>query len=275
MNYLEVKFNYDPQTVLGEVLLAEVAEIPFESFVEEEGLLIAYIQKEDFDLDELQSLAFLVDHEISPIVQEIQQVNWNEEWEKNFDFVEISDQCVIKADFHELQKDYKYTIRINPKMSFGTGHHATTALMLGYMLELDFNNTAVLDMGTGTGVLAILAAMMGSKNILAIDNNVWAYENSVENVELNGFQQEIEVLEGEVDLIAEKSFDIILANINKNVIKAQLNDYHSALNSEGKILLSGILTSDLHEIKELASGVGFNFVKEDNKDKWSLLVLSK
>lgn len=275
MNYLEVSFTYNPEKVNGEILLAEVAEIPFESFVEDEGILIAYIQKEEFDESRLKEIEFLSNHEITPTVQEIQQVNWNEEWEKNFDLVEVSDNCVIIADFHKLEREYEYTIRINPKMSFGTGHHATTALVLGYMLNMDLNSKNILDMGTGTGILAILAAMMGANNILAIDNNIWAYENSIENVKLNGWENQIDVVEGEVELIEGKVFDSILANINKNVIKAQLANYYTALKPGGDLLLSGILTSDSKDIKERAIETGFNFVTEQQKDKWTLLVFCK
>ena len=275
MNYLEVSFTYNPEKVNGEILLAEVAEIPFESFVEDEGILIAYIQKEEFDESRLKEIEFLSNHEITPTVQEIQQVNWNEEWEKNFDLVEVSDNCVIIADFHKLEREYEYTIRINPKMSFGTGHHATTALVLGYMLNMDLKSKNILDMGTGTGILAILAAMMGANNILAIDNNIWAYENSIENVKLNGWENQIDVVEGEVELIEGKVFDSILANINKNMIKAQLANYYTALKPGGDILLSGILTSDSKDIKERAIETGFNFVTEQQKDKWTLLVFCK
>ncbi|MGB0390346.1 MAG: 50S ribosomal protein L11 methyltransferase [Salibacteraceae bacterium] len=275
MNYLEVKFAYNPEKVNGEILLAEVAEIPFESFVEEEGLLTAYVQVDEFDKSKLDEIEFLTDNEIIPGIQEIQQVNWNEEWEKNFDLVEVANNCVIIADFHKLDREYKYTIRINPKMSFGTGHHATTSLVLGHMLKMDFKSKTILDMGTGTGVLAILAAMMGATHTLAIDNNIWAYENSIENVRLNGWEKEIEVVEGEVDLIEGRIFDSVLANINKNVIKAQLANYYTALKPGGDLLLSGILTSDSEEIKERAIGTGFNFVTEQQKDKWTLLVFSK
>jgi ribosomal protein L11 methyltransferase len=274
MNYLEIIFNYSPDTITGEVLLAEVAELPFESFVEEEGILIAYIQEEDFSKEELDKLEVISKLSSSPSVKKIEQVNWNEEWEKNFDPVFVDDKCAIIADFHTLEKDFDYIIRINPKMSFGTGHHATTHLMVLEMMTLDFKDKEVLDMGTGTGVLAILASQQGANQILAIDNNVWAYENSIENVELNGCKN-IELVLGEVELIANKQFNVILANINKNVIKVQLESYVQALSNDGLLLISGVLIDDKEEIKSLAASVNLKLKNEQEKDKWSMLVFSK
>lgn len=275
MNYLEVKFNYNPDQIQGDILLAEVAEIPFESFVEDTGLLIGYILASDFNAEELNGLEILAKHNIIPQVKEIEQVNWNEEWEKNFDPVIVSDKCVIKADFHKLDKEYPLSIRINPKMSFGTGHHATTSLMMEAMLPIDFSNTVVLDMGTGTGVLAILAVLLGSNRVEAIDNNIWAYENSIENVELNNCQNHIEVLEGEVDLIKGKSYDYILANINKNVIKDQLAEYTATLKTGGSIFVSGVLADDSKDVEVLADKCGLQLIEKKIKDKWSLMVFTK
>lgn len=274
MNYLEFKFSFDPQKVNGEILLAELTEIPFESFVEEEGEVIGYIIKDKYHEGVLDSIVYLADNDISISSKEIQQVNWNEEWEKNFNPIEISDECVIRADFHQLEKSYKYDIRINPKMSFGTGHHETTSLMLAEMLNLNFIDSDVLDMGTGTGVLAVLAAMMGSKKILAIDNDEWAYKNAIENVALNNYSKEIEVLEGGVELIGTRSFNVVLANINKNILKAQIATYTSSLQPNGKLLLSGILIEDCDEIIDLAHKNGLKKIGKSQKNKWAMLAFS-
>ena len=163
MNYLEVKFTYNSTEVNGDILLAELTQIPFESFVENEVEIIGYILLDLWDKQALEELPYLQENQVEVTINEIEQVNWNEEWEKNFDPILISNDCVIRADFHNLEKTYKFDIRINPKMSFGTGHHETTSLVLTEMLNIDFVNTKVLDMGTGTGVLAILAAMKGAK----------------------------------------------------------------------------------------------------------------
>ena len=274
MNYLETKFKYKPEVVNGEILLAELVDIPFESFVEEEGLLVGYIIKDKYRKGVLDRVSVLLENDIKIEVKEIEQVNWNEEWEKNFDPTFISDQCVIRADFHKLDKPYKYDIRINPKMSFGTGHHETTSLMLGEMLNLNFQDSEVLDMGSGTGVLAILAAMMGSKEVIAIDNDEWAYNNAIENVELNNYSNEIEVIEGGIEKVGNLKYDIILANINKNIIKAQMAIYASSLKSNGKLLISGILLDDSEEIIDLGKINGLKHIEKSHKNKWAMLVFS-
>jgi len=274
MNYLEIKFKYKPEVVNGEILLAELVDIPFESFVEEEGLLVGYIIKDKYRKGVLDRVSVLLENDIKIEVKEIEQVNWNEEWEKNFDPTFISDQCVIRADFHKLDKPYKYDIRINPKMSFGTGHHETTSLMLGEMLNLNFQDSEVLDMGSGTGVLAILAAMMGSKEVIAIDNDEWAYNNAIENVELNNYSNEIEVIEGGIEKVGNLKYDIILANINKNIIKAQMAIYASSLKSNGKLLISGILLDDSEEIIDLGKINGLKHIEKSHKNKWAMLVFS-
>lgn len=274
MNYLEVTFTYDPQRVNGEVLLAELVDVPFESFVEEEGELQAFIQKSDWNKADLEALEFLKENPVSWNVKEIQQVNWNEEWEKNFDPIVVDEKCLVRATFHQVDKGYPYEILIDPKMSFGTGHHATTHLMISYMLDVDFAGKRVLDMGTGTGVLAILAEKLGCKTALAVDNNPWAFENSIENVRLNGCQH-IDVVQGESETITGKVFDILLANINKNVIKSEFTNYANTISNGGLLLFSGILTEDTKEVIDLAYNYGLKKEEFRTRDKWSLLVFSK
>lgn len=275
MNYLQVTFLYDPEKVNGEILLAHLTEVPFESFAEEEGELQAFILKEEWDENQLEAIDFLKENRLSFTVKEIEQVNWNEEWEKNFDPIVVSDQCIVRASFHREEGEYPFDILIDPKMSFGTGHHATTFLMLNYMLNVDFTDKEVLDMGTGTGVLAILAAMKGAKKVLAIDNNPWAFENSIENVNSNNCSENIAVLQGDGEAVEGQSFDIILANINKNVIKADFEKYVNALKANGTILFSGILTEDREDVVLLAEKFQLQKIQFETRDKWSLLVYSK
>lgn len=274
MNYLEVKFTYNSTEVNGDILLAELTQIPFESFVENEVEIIGYILLDLWDKQALEELPYLQENQVEVTINEIEQVNWNEEWEKNFDPILISNDCVIRADFHNLEKTYKFDIRINPKMSFGTGHHETTSLVLTEMLNIDFANTKVLDMGTGTGVLAILAAMKGAKNVLAIDNDEWAYKNSIENVELNHYLGKIDVVEGSIQSMGDNKFNVILANINKNIIKVQMESYASGLLPNARLLISGILVEDCDEIIGLASKCGLMKIEQKQKNKWSLLVFS-
>ena len=275
VNYLQVTFNYNPDKVNGEILLAHVAEVPFESFAEETGELQAFILKDEFDENELLNIDFLKENNIDYTVSEIEQVNWNEEWEKNFEPIFVEDKCVVRASFHNIEKKYDYDILIDPKMSFGTGHHATTYLMLSYMLHLDFEEKVVLDMGTGTGVLAILAALKGAKSALAIDNNPWAFENSIENVEANKCSDVVEVIQADASGIGAKTFEIILANINKNVIKDDFELYTNCLEPGGTVLFSGILTEDIGDVVALAEKAKLNKIHFGTRDKWSLLVFSK
>ena len=274
MNYLEVKFTYNSTEVNGDILLAELTQIPFESFVENEVEIIGYILLDLWDKKALEELLYLQENQVEVTINEIEQVNWNEEWEKNFDPILISNDCVIRADFHNLEKTYKFDIRINPKMSFGTGHHETTSLVLTEMLNIDFVDTKVLDMGTGTAILAILAAMKGAKNVLAIDNDEWAYKNSIENVELNHYLDKIDVVEGSIQSMGDKKFNVILANINKNIIKVQMESYASGLLPNARLLISGILVEDCDDIIALASQCGLMKIEQKQKNKWSLLVFS-
>jgi ribosomal protein L11 methyltransferase len=275
MNYLEVKFSYDPQKVDGEILLAEISDLPFESFVEEESELTAYVLKEDFKEAALKRLPFLIENSVEYSVREIEDINWNEEWEKNFDPVIVEDRCAIKATFHNLSEGYEYTILVDPKMSFGTGHHPTTYLIVKALLDVDLTNKKVLDMGAGTGILAIMAHLKGARNLIAIDNNPWAFENAGENISLNHMDGDIEVRIGGAEAIGNDKFDVILANINRNVIVSDLPDYVEAMNDGGQIYISGVMSLDAGEVHKKAESLGLKLVKEDHRDQWSMLIFSK
>ena len=266
--YLEYNFKVAPVQPASDILIAELGEVQFESFVETEDGVQAYIKKEDWYpniLDDLQILSnplFSIDYDYS----EIEQENWNATWESNFNPIQVGDQCVVRAPFHDKPK-VEYDIIIEPKMSFGTGHHETTHMMLQHLLDHDFNGKSVLDMGSGTGVLAILAAMKGAKDIDAIDIDNWCYLNAKENVERNkcGY---INVYEGTADLLVDQKYDIIIANINRNILLEDIPSYAKCLNKGGILFLSGFYKEDIPQISERCKDVGLKFEKNLEKNNW-------
>lgn len=275
MKYVEVEFTFDPTELDGEIVLAEISELAFESFTEETGKIIAYAQEEDFDINSLKDNQWLSQNAITYKINEISDVNWNEEWEKNFTPIEVSDKCIVRATFHKLEKQYEYDLLIDPKMSFGTGHHATTYLVLKNMFNFNFEDVQVLDMGTGTGVLAVLAVKLGAEHALAIDNNEWAFDNAEDNIKLNSCEGKITVQIGESELIENKTFDYILANINRNVILSDLPLYEKSLNKGGVILISGIMTHDVEHVLKKAKELGLILETLEEKDNWNLFVFKK
>ena len=266
--YIGYEFKVTPLQPAVEIIIAELGELGFESFVETETGVNAYIQKEFWNKDILNDVFILNSDEfsISFSFQEIEQVNWNTEWEKNFNPIVVDDQCAVRAPFHEPIK-VPFEIVIEPKMSFGTGHHATTHMMMQYILELDVQNKKTLDMGCGAGVLAILAEMNKAQPIDAIDIDSWCYINSVENIERNECVH-IQVFEGDAGLLAGKNYDLIIANINRNILINDMSVYASCLNTNGDLLLSGFYEEDLEIIKESCLSNGLEFVSNKIKDKW-------
>ncbi|MCM4151156.1 50S ribosomal protein L11 methyltransferase [Arenibacter sp. N53] len=266
--YIEYNFKVDPVQPASDILIAELGEVQFESFVETEVGVQAYIKKEDWNpniLDDLQILEnplFSIDYDFS----EIEQENWNATWESNFNPIQVGEQCIVRAPFHDKPK-VEYDIIIEPKMSFGTGHHETTHMMLEHILNHDFNGKYVLDMGSGTGVLAILAAMKGAKDIDAIDIDNWCYLNAQENVERNNCGH-INVFEGTADLLVDQKYDIIIANINRNILLEDIPAYVNCLNKGGIMFLSGFYVQDIPQITERCSEVGLKFEKNLEKNNW-------
>ena len=247
--YIGYDFIVSPLQPATEILIAELGYVGFDSFVESEKGVTAYIQKDKwnaFILDDINILSSK-EFEITFEFNEIEQTNWNEEWEKNFEPIVVDNQVTVRAPFHD-KPTTKYDLVIEPKMSFGTGHHETTYMMIQHILKNDFKNKSVLDMGCGTGVLAILAEKVGANELDAIDIDNWSYVNSLENVERNNCEK-VSVFEGDVKLLDGNNYDIIIANINRNILLADIPRYTKCLNKNGTLFLSGFYKEDIQMIE--------------------------
>ncbi|WP_431135692.1 50S ribosomal protein L11 methyltransferase [Psychroserpens mesophilus] len=273
--YLGYYFKVKPLQPAVEILIAELGYAGFESFVETEEGVTAYIQKDDWYEVILNDIQILNSDEfdISYAFEEIEQTNWNEEWEKNFNPITVDDVCTVRAPFHE-KPNTEYDIIIEPKMSFGTGHHETTHMMIQHILKNEFTGKSVLDMGCGTGVLAILAEMKGAKPIDAIDYDNWCYLNSLENVERNNTKH-ITVLEGDASLLAGKSYDIVIANINRNILLNDMKTYTDTLNANGILFLSGFYNDDIPIIEAECNKFGLKHVETLERNNWVALKFKK
>jgi len=273
--YIEFQFTVNPLQPASEILIAELSYAGFESFVENEEGLTAYVVSEEFDEEAFAGLHILQsdEFEITYTSQEIEKVNWNIEWEKNFNPIIIDDQCSVRAPFHE-KPETEFDIIIEPKMSFGTGHHATTHMMLQFILKNDWEGKTVLDMGCGTGVLAILAEMKGAKSVDAIDIDNWCYLNSMENVVRNNCEL-ISVYEGAAELLERKHYDMIIANINRNILLEDISKYSECLNPGGKLFLSGFYIEDISTIEEECNLNGLKIEDELEQENWAALSFIK
>jgi len=269
--YIGYYFKVEPLQLGVEILIAELGFAGFESFVETEEGVTAYIQKEEWQATILDAVQILSseEFEISFSHEEIEQTNWNEEWEKNFNPIVVGDVCSVRAPFHEKPQT-KYDIVIEPKMSFGTGHHETTHMMIQHILDNDFSNKSVLDMGCGTGVLAILAEIKGAQPIDAIDIDNWCYINSLENVERNNCHH-ISVYEGDASLLEGKKYDIVIANINRNILLNDLQVYTSCLNTNGVLFLSGFYSHDIPIIEEECAKYDLRLTEKQERNNWVAL----
>ena len=266
--YIEYHFTMAPLQPASEILVAQLGALNFESFAETETGLKAYIQKKELDaalMDKVQVLNSS-EFEISYKLTEIPPVNWNAEWEKNFNPIEVNGECVLRAPFHP-PFNVKYEIIIEPKMSFGTGHHETTFMMLQFILENDFKEKSVIDMGCGTAVLAILSEMKGASKIDAVDIDKWCYENSIENIERNNCKN-ILVYQGDASFFKEKKYEVILANINRNILLQDMGIYSKSLKENGTLYLSGFYKEDLEYITETCNNLGLTFVENKERNNW-------
>ena len=267
-SYLGFHFSVEPKELGSEILVAELGELPFESFIDSDSGIVAYIQKQFWTENILDDLHILssAEFQVSYTIEEIDQVNWNEEWEKNFEAIEVDGICHVRAPFHP-KTDAKFDIVIEPKMSFGTGHHETTHMMIQHLLETDVAGKKTLDMGCGTAILAILAEMKGAQPIDAIDIDNWCYLNSIENAERNNCTQ-ISVYEGDADLLKGKKYDLIIANINRNILLNDMQTYVDCLNKEGVLLLSGFYSDDIPFIDASCTEKGLTYVKKFERNNW-------
>ena len=274
MAYLAYHFKVSPLQPGSEILIALIADFGFDTFDYSEVGFIAYINEElstNLNFTDLKFDDFIYSYQI----EKIKTINWNAEWEQNFDPVLVDDLLFIRAPFHEKNLSFKHEIVIMPKMSFGTGHHQTTRLVCKEMFSVDFFNKRVLDMGCGTGILAILSKKLGANEVIGIDIDEWSVENSVENCSVNMFP-EIQIKLGNVDLLKnEFHFDIILANINKNILKKDIQYYSEKLVTKGRIFLSGFFTTDITEIKDVAKLNNLNFILSTNENEWAMMVFEK
>jgi len=276
MEYSEIDIRLNKLEPYAEILIAKLDEINFESYSEDEYGVKGYVQTQKLDLDALEEIISTV-AEHTPVsykVKKLKQQNWNTRWESSYSPVFINDDCVIRAHFHKSFPKIKYDLIITPKMSFGTGHHQTTLLMMNEMFNLDFNDKSVLDIGTGTGVLAILASKLGATSLLAIDIEEWAFNNSKENSKLNKVSN-IDFIHGDARNIKNTKFDFILANINRNVILGDVAIYVNCIKDNGEILLSGFLKQDITLILEKTKELNLELVDLKNIDKWQMLRLKK
>ena len=270
-NYIGYHFTVNPKQIGSDILVAELGELPFESFIETENGVSAFIQKQFWNQKILSKVAVLKSEEfqITYTFEEIEQVNWNEEWEKNFEPINVDGKCHVRAPFHQ-KTNSEFDIIIEPKMSFGTGHHETTHMMIQHLLATNDKHLKTLDMGCGTAILAILAEMKGAKPIDAVDIDNWCYLNSIENAERNNCKH-ITVFEGDANLLVNKKYDLIIANINRNILLNDMNAYVDCLNANGIILFSGFYTEDIPFIDASCKEKGLTFISKLEKNNWASL----
>lgn len=278
MDYIEVNFTIEPfEEYISDVLAAQLGEIGFDSFVSTLEGLNAYIIKSAFEEQKLKELLeeFPFEAIINYKVIQVEIKNWNEEWEKNFfQPIVIGNECVIHSSFHKDVPKAQYDIVIDPKMAFGTGHHETTSLMISEILQMNLKDKTVLDMGCGTAVLAILASMRGATNILAIDIDKWCTDNSTENIEINNISN-ITVQLGDADLLKGLKFDVILANINRNILLNDMESYSSCLDAGNELFMSGFYKEDIPLIEAEATRNNLSLQYFNEKNNWVAVKMIK
>ena len=271
MEYIQLTFSFvEIADYQKDLLIAELADIGYNTFEDTDNGFAAFISFSDYKLEQLDAVleTFQGQFDYSYTVTEIAGENWNEEWEKNFEPLIIDDQCYVRATFHEPKPEYPIEIVIDPKMAFGTGHHQTTTMMMSYILKENMAGQDILDMGCGTGILAILAAKRGAKTLVAIDNDEVCYQSTLENASLNGVNS-IEAACGGKETIPMRKFNIILANINRNILLDQIETYNSVLAKEGQIFFSGFYESpDLDMITAACAKYGISYKGHQKIDEW-------
>ncbi|MCH2022783.1 MAG: 50S ribosomal protein L11 methyltransferase [Saprospiraceae bacterium] len=274
MNYLKLTIQA-PEDISNDIIIAHLSDFQFNGFIEEEELLIAYIAEKNFcDQSKTKFESLIVKYNLKIEKQLIVNQNWNKKWESDYEPVFVDEFCAVRATFHKPILKVKHEIVVTPKMSFGTGHHATTYMMIKQMEKLKFNQKSVLDYGCGTGVLAILAHKLGALKLTAIDIDKWAYENTLENIDINNSSNAIHVYCGKIEAAPFQKYDFILANINRNVILNTMEEMSMRLIKGGYLLASGFLNSDVELIIAAANKHGLSVNLKTQKDKWNCLLFS-
>lgn len=264
---------------IADIFKDSLISLGFDSFVDNEKGFEAYCSQEKYSLDKVkdcaeENLGFVQGLEISYLEEKIEQKDWNAEWEKDYSSVRFSDFCVVRPEFNPKQEGVKYDIIINPKMSFGTAHHQTTSLIIDFISKEDIAGKRVMDMGCGTGVFAILSMKMGASYAKAIDIDVWAAENAKENVKKNSV--EVDVLLGDANLLDEnEKFDVFFANINRNILLADMETYSKSIKEGGVLFLSGFYLQDVEILETECKLYGFELTNVETKDNWAAMRLVK
>ncbi len=274
MSTQQVRITASPDQ--ADILLAELGEIGFDIFEDSDTGLIAYCQTDLFDLVVFEDLISRYQF-LGPIqyeIQEIEKQNWNAVWETNYDPIRIADLVFIRANFHPSEPGYQIEIVINPKMSFGTGHHETTFQMSQALFDLNLTGKSVLDAGTGTGILAFVAKKLGASFVRGFDIDEWSVENSIENASLNECE-EVEFSRGTILDESARMYDVLLANINRNILLDEMDEYADRIVSGGDLLLSGFYTEDIPMLVERAEALGLNYVSQSEKNRWACLRFKK
>ncbi len=275
MTYIEYQIKLENKDEnFSEIVVAFLSELGFDSFSEENNILFSYIKEAEEKIYKGEILALIKNFNIEYKRTEIEQINWNAQWESNYQPVVIDKILAIKAPFHHENFDTEYTIEIEPKMSFGTGHHETTELICRMINKISFENKTVLDMGGGTGILGIFAALKGAKSILSIDIEEWAAENAAENARKNNITNFKSIL-GDKNSIPDENFDVIFANINLNVLKNDIPDYIKHLNKDGLLILSGFFESEIPQIKDICENNNLQFSDNLIKNSWTACCFKK
>lgn len=271
MDFITIKVNCP--TDLIDYLISELFEAGFDSFQEFDESFEGSCEHDQFSREKVELILGQFPN-VSFEIQEQEKINWNEEWEKNYDPITVGDKCIVRASFHPAQPHFDYEIVVTPKMSFGTGHHATTYQVLDYQMELDHQGKKVLDVGTGTGILAIMAQKRGASQLVATDIDDWCIENSEENFSLNNVTN-VQLIKGQIDEVVENDFDIVIANINKNVLLDQIEKYSKRLIPNGQLILSGFYQPDIEDLENEASNYGLTRICTTTRDNWAMLAFSK
>ena len=270
--YIELAVAVSPLEPFRDLFIAQLGAVGFESFSETEEGFAAYILKEDYSASAAMEQMQWDGVTVSVKEQEIEQVNWNAEWERNFNPIEVDGRVYIRAPFHAERAGFEYAMLIEPKMSFGTGHHQTTHMMIQWLLETPSNHADVLDMGCGTGILGILAGMRGAKSVHGIDVDTWCIENTLENAQRNGVAMTADLGGSEV---LSGTYDLILANINLNVLLADIAHYEKALRKGGSIFFSGFYEDNVPTLRAAAEALELTFEGVKAREQWRSIKMVK